>query len=143
MKTAYAKTKVMNNVVIGIVHLNGRFAFLQRTNGDWTFPSGKVEPGETPQDACTREITEETGLTARIQSYLGHRDFGDTHIDYFGCDYVSGDLGITEPDKFTEADWKTADDIIALVGDKLFPSAKDFLLRQQSVHPEGWQLPGF
>lgn len=32
-------------------------------NGAWLFPKGKAEPGETPEEAARREVSEETGLT--------------------------------------------------------------------------------
>jgi ADP-ribose pyrophosphatase YjhB (NUDIX family) len=39
----------------------------------WTFPSGEVEPGETPSDAGVRETKEETGLEAIAGRILGRR----------------------------------------------------------------------
>ena len=33
---------------------------------DWTFPKGKVEPGETDEEAATREVREETGLDCAL-----------------------------------------------------------------------------
>ena len=33
---------------------------------DWTFPKGKVEPGETDEEAATREVREETGLECAL-----------------------------------------------------------------------------
>ena len=39
-----------------------RFLLL-RAWGNWDFPKGQVEPGETPQEAAEREVAEETGLT--------------------------------------------------------------------------------
>lgn len=37
---------------------------LQDANDAWTFPKGKIEPGENPEKAARREIHEEVGLTA-------------------------------------------------------------------------------
>lgn len=38
---------------------------------DWSFPKGKIDPGETAEQAALREVREETGLQCRIQHYLG------------------------------------------------------------------------
>jgi ankyrin repeat protein/8-oxo-dGTP pyrophosphatase MutT (NUDIX family) len=44
----------------------------------WELPSGLVDPGETPEVACRRELLEETGLRAERVTYLGglHPDAG-------------------------------------------------------------------
>lgn len=34
--------------------------------GDWTFPKGKLEPGETDEEAARREVLEETGLDCEM-----------------------------------------------------------------------------
>jgi 8-oxo-dGTP pyrophosphatase MutT (NUDIX family) len=39
----------------------------------WTFPSGKIEPGESPVDAAVRETLEETGLRVRAKRIIGDR----------------------------------------------------------------------
>lgn len=38
---------------------------------DWSFPKGKVDAGETPEQAALREVREETRLRCRIEHYLG------------------------------------------------------------------------
>jgi 8-oxo-dGTP diphosphatase len=37
---------------------------------DWTFPKGKLEPGEREEDAAVREVEEETGLRCRLDREL-------------------------------------------------------------------------
>jgi 8-oxo-dGTP pyrophosphatase MutT (NUDIX family) len=37
---------------------------------DWSFPKGKLEPGETEEDAAAREVEEETGLRCRLDREL-------------------------------------------------------------------------
>ena len=34
--------------------------------GEWSLPGGRLEQGEAPADAALRELTEETGVTARL-----------------------------------------------------------------------------
>ena len=46
--------------------------------GFWNAPGGKIEIGETPEDATIREVKEETGLTVRQMKEAGFLEF------YFG-----------------------------------------------------------
>lgn len=54
-------------VVAAMIHHEGHILATQRASGEfkdgWEFPGGKVEPGETPEQAIVREIQEELGMT--------------------------------------------------------------------------------
>ena len=56
----------MRQVVCAILQdERGRYLAAQRASGPmagkWEFPGGKIEAGETPQQACERELAEELG----------------------------------------------------------------------------------
>ncbi len=44
---------------------------------DWSFPKGKLEPGETFELAALREVREETGMACRLLRFLGHTEYAD------------------------------------------------------------------
>jgi 8-oxo-dGTP pyrophosphatase MutT (NUDIX family) len=44
---------------------------------DWAFPKGKLEPGETDEQAAVREVREETGLLCRLGTELPSTTYAD------------------------------------------------------------------
>lgn len=117
----------MASIVIGIVHHHGKVAFLQRQDGTWTFPSGKVEARETLVQAVIREVAEETGLEVAVQRALGMRKLGENQISYFQCGVTGGELSMREPDKFKFAGWQTPAEIYTRAGVHLHMPVFEFL----------------
>lgn len=54
----------------GVVWHKGRVLVLRNFRGEYIFPKGHLEAGETPAEAALREVSEESGLSASIVSQL-------------------------------------------------------------------------
>jgi 8-oxo-dGTP pyrophosphatase MutT (NUDIX family) len=46
-------------------------------HADWSLPKGKLEQGETFDEAARREVQEETGLSCRLVRFIGHTEYVD------------------------------------------------------------------
>jgi 8-oxo-dGTP diphosphatase len=65
-------------VVAAIIEQEGRYLITRRRPsgilaGLWEFPSGKVEPGETNEEAIKREIRERVGVDVIVNRLRAHR----------------------------------------------------------------------
>jgi len=74
--------------------------------GDWSFPKGKVEEGESLDQAALREVEEETGLTCKLRDKLGETAYVDAQgrdkaVDYWLMTVKKGD---TSPKNFVAND---------------------------------------
>jgi len=91
------------DVVIGIINKDEKILMIKRTdkeeNLEWSFPSGKVEDGETKEEACIREVYEETGVNIIVVKELGsrlHPNNPNVKLTYYLCEYIDGSIRILD-----------------------------------------------
>lgn len=96
----------MNNieVVAAIIRKEDKVFATQRGYGEWKdwweFPGGKMEPGESPQDALKREILEELSTEIKVNEYfcMVEYDYPQFHLTMhcYLCSLITEALNLNE-----------------------------------------------
>lgn len=85
---------------------------------DWTFPKGKVEPGESDEECAVREVEEETGLRCELGAELPSTSYADSlgrakQVRYWLMKAVAGELVFLH--EVDDARWVTAGEAAGLL----------------------------
>lgn len=91
--------------------------------GGWEFPGGKIEPGETPQQALKREIHEELEATIEVGPLLDTIDYDyptfHLHMDCYWAQVVEGELVLKEAEAARWLTKETLYDVAWLPADQI------------------------
>src|SRR5699024_116558 len=107
-------------VVGAVIVKNGKIFCAQRGRDKslvemWEFPGGKIEEGETPEEALKREILEEMKCEIEVGKKLEHTvyeyDFGIVHLTTYYSRIISGKPVLTE---HIQAKWLEANELHSL-----------------------------
>lgn len=108
-------------VVAAIIKKDNLYLIVQRNKHKylglkWEFPGGKVESGETFEEALLREIEEELSIVINVYEKIAEEKYKDNKIDiilhYFLCSHKSGTIKLSEHEDFA---WVEKKDFVKYV----------------------------
>jgi 8-oxo-dGTP diphosphatase len=124
----------MRKSVAGIAWDQGRVFIAQRSGGGamgerWEFPGGKVEEGETDQEALIREYREEFAVSIQVGPFLGSAGFehqGIAHrVNSYRVSFLSRDFTLSEHSRWRWAGFDEIEQLDFVDSDrKLLPALK-------------------
>jgi len=107
----------------GIVVRDGYVLVVHRPGyDDWSFPKGKLEDGESWEDAALREVEEETGLACALDGYVGSTRYevggGPKEVRFFRMTAEGEPSPRTEVDEVRWASLEEADALLSYEHDR-------------------------
>lgn len=111
--------KKIVRVVAAVIKKDNKIYATQRGYGEfkggWEFPGGKIEAGETSQEALVREIKEELETVIKVNDLIDtvEYDYPNFHLsmDCFWCEIVSGNLVLVEAE---DAKWLSKEELYSV-----------------------------
>ena len=99
----------MIEVVAGVIYKNNKFLIAQRNlkkaqGGLWEFPGGKVEEGESYENALAREMKEEFNANIEVNEYIGenihHYPEKDIRLLFYKARLLSENIELLEHEDY-------------------------------------------
>lgn len=133
-KAMKMKKQTPVRVVAAVIEQDGKVLIAKRRKGDklagkWEFPGGKIDPGETPEEALKRELQEELGIETEVGDFICSSLYDYEHLLVellaYRVKHISGDI---TPHVHDEVRWVLPDDLCAYD----FPAANEEIVRRLS-----------
>ena len=122
-------------IAAAVIVQDGRVLLVRRRATEpglvWTFPSGKIEAGESAAIAAVRETSEETGLIVRAQDVLGERLHPVTGraMTYIRCSVTAGTAHVAAAQEITHVTWCDSEEFAECVPSGVFAPVQESLLK--------------
>jgi 8-oxo-dGTP diphosphatase len=126
--------EVDGQLLIAIIH--------RKRYGDWSWPKGKVDSGESLPQAAVREIREETGYKVKLGVHLGTQNYmlqngAAKEVHYWAAkvsDKALAESTFKPDDEVEKIEWKTPEEIDQLL---TYEQDKEFLVKLVDLHSKG------
>ncbi|GAA2516714.1 NUDIX domain-containing protein [Streptomyces longisporus] len=119
--------------IVAVLRRGGRVLAIRRgpgvhRPGYWQPLSGKVEPGETQEQAVVREVREEVGLTVSplAKVWESETDDGLFRLHWWTADATTGEI-VPDPVEVAETRWVTPEEFLTLT--PVFEGDREFFER--------------
>jgi mutator protein MutT len=125
-------------VVTGVVVENKKALIVQRQKIElgenqallhWVFPGGRVEAGETEEEALFREVSEESGRSVEIKHLIDKRQHPEfpVVISYYYCTPIDQSMVGISTEEIRETRWVDFDELSQYFTSSLNPAVAEFL----------------
>lgn len=98
----------MIDVVAGVIENDGKILIARKSPdrplaGMWEFPGGKIDPGESPEEALTRELLEEFSISTTIGEFIASSEWryqnAEIRLLAYWVSYRGGEFSLLDHDQ--------------------------------------------